>query len=584
VKSLRPVLELNPQQERAAGVRGHCLITACPGSGKTALLAARAARLLSDAGRVAAVTFTRDAAGELKKRVRALCPDPPGKRLIVGTFHSLALFQLRRHGMKVRILSAAEQFLLMRRIWEQNPDIYKFMTFEMCVKELEAHKSIPNPPDLDSNSPFGMFYTAYTKTMCGLGAFDFADIVLNAVQGMQKGSILPYPTEFLLVDESQDLDLAQVAWVKTHAESGAEVTIVGDDDQSIYGWRHALGYRGMMAFVNELGASQLELTTNYRCSPDIINVAVRLISKNKERVQKNIVAHKRDKGEVEVIKTRDRWDESNAILRRLKGCPDEGWAILARTNRLLDAIEINLRKAKIKSVRVGGRNFWESRRASIYLGLLSSIAKDDGVGDVVALQWAGFPHTYCTGIPLQKNIGGDEVLACLENACDLDKAAAKLLKGYMKLRQEWQKALRLGRTRLVVSGVTRWLIAQEKDIRKGKIFLWCEEALMNLEGSLEQRIFLLTQNDPKEDGKGNAREGEVYLMTLHASKGLEFQNVWIVAMEQGILPHGEAAPEEERRLAYVGFTRAQRKLFVSYSTDDATPSQFLAEAGILSAL
>lgn len=584
---------LDPNQEQAANWPGNALISACPGSGKTALLSARASRLLSKgSGRLAAVTFTRDAADELKRRISALCPENPGRRLITGTFHSLALAQFRSVKAKVRVLGAGEQYSLLRRVWEATPEIQD-LSFDEAVSQLETLKSSMDPPP-GPDKPMGIFYRAYQDSLGRLGVYDFADLILQSVHGMRNGDLPPLPVRHMLVDEAQDMDSAQYSWIQCHAKAGAEITIVGDDDQSIYQWRNALGYHGMMRFCKEFDAKHLNLSTNYRSAPEIIQVATDLIARNKERVEKGIRAHRWNTGRTELVSAVDRSDEAKYVVGAIKEDPDAKWGILSRTNRLLDEVELALCKAQIPCKRVGGGSFWESLGPSIFFGLLRSLAKGDSTGEMLALGWAGIPQAGLEKVgPVSSwNETSAKLKSLLDDAI-LDKAAQRLLTNFLKLRAQWSEALHLDRIRLVISGVASWCKSQERQMQskrgQGKetstrdhssIFSGCEEALSKLSGSIEQRIRYLTSFS------GDKSEGEiakVVLMTIHNSKGLQWPNVWVIGAEEGVLPISEEAVEEERRLAYVAITRAEDRLVMSYvkGVETGKPSRFLSEAGLM---
>jgi len=569
-------LFLDHQQTMAVSHPGHLLLSACPGSGKTRVLSSRAARLLSDSrGRLVAVTFTRDSAGELRRRIVETCQVSPGRRLLTGTFHSLCLNQFSRAKMKVRVLSGGEQHTVLRRAWEKTP-VAQILTFDEAQKGVETIKSSLDPPPAP-DSPLGAMYRAYQESLALMGVFDFPDLLRESVRLMHSGDLRPLPADWMLVDEAQDMDEVQYAWIQCHADAGMQVTIVGDDDQSIYGWRWALGYDGMMRFRRDLGAEHLQLSTNYRCAPNIIQAAANMIASNKARVDKAIRPFKREQGRVELFKAADRIAESQMIFSAIREDPSERWAVLARTNRLLDLVELGLCAGEIPCRRVGGRKFWDAPEPAVFLALVRSLSKGDGVGELLALHWAGIPQSFLDAIPT--GCGWQAAAAHLKGAEEaLGKPGRKQVATLIQRRAEWVEAMRLGRVRLAISGIAGWLRSQEKDARKATIFTWCEEALNKMSGGVEQRIFSLTQNSRKE--KDQADGVNVVLMTVHNSKGLEFPNVWIIAAEEGILPHSDSAVEEERRLMYVGMTRAERRLVLSHTTTDAKPSRFLSEAGL----
>lgn len=578
---------LDPQQQRAVYYQdGNALISACPGSGKTRVLACKAAHLLDvNRERLVAVTFTRDSAAELRRRILEMSTTSPKHRLLTGTFHGLALNQFSRSGRKIRVLGAGEQITIMYRVWEKTGRIDK-LTFEEAKDGVDSIKSRLDPaPSIDS--PIGAFYKAYQDTLVAMGVHDFADLMIQSVLLMRSGDLAPFPCESMLVDEAQDMDEVQYAWIACHAQAKTKVTIVGDDDQAIYGWRGAMGYDGMMRFKSQFDAKHLALFTNYRSTAEVINVATNLVSHNKSRVEKAIRPHMDAVGRVEVIKAPSRKDEAALVVKAAKEYDPESWVVLARTNRLLDLVEASLCAAKIPCRRIGGKSFWEGQEPAVFLGLLKSLSKGDGVGELLALHWAGISKDLLDTV---KNgaTGWSDIVDHIGKLPDqkLDKAGQKIVSTFLSRRRDWGEALRLGRYRLVISGVAAWCRGFIKDDRqkgnkegieaRADIFLLCEGSLNRMKGNIDQRIFMLTQAYSK---RGDEAEG-VKLMTIHNSKGLEYPRVWIVAAEENILPHLDANVEEERRLCYVAMTRAKQHLVMSYCGQDSFPSRFLTEAGI----
>lgn len=578
---------LDPQQQRAVYFQdGNALISACPGSGKTRVLSCKAAHLLDvNRERLVAVTFTRDSAAELRRRILEMCKINPRHRLLTGTFHGLALNQFSRSGRKIRVLGAGEQITIMYRVWEKTGRI-DGLTFEDAKEGVDTIKSsLDQAPSVDT--PIGSFFKAYQETLVSMGVHDFADLMIQSVMLMRAGDLAPFPCESMLVDEAQDMDEVQYAWIACHANAGTKVTIVGDDDQSIYGWRCAMGYDGMMRFKSQFDAAHLSLFTNYRSCAEIINVATNLVSHNKSRVEKAIRPYIDTVGQVQVIKAPSRKDEADLLVKAVKEEGPEGWVVLARTNRLLDLVEVSLCAAKIPCRRIGGKNFWEGQEPSVFLGLLKSLSQGDGVGELLALHWAGISKDLLDTVKNGSTCWA-EIVGHLAKLPDhkLDKGGQKIVSTFLSRRRDWGEALRLGRYRLVISGVAAWCRGFIKDDRqkgnketleaRADIFQLCESALNRMKGSLDQRIFTLTQAYSK---RGEDAEG-VQLMTIHNSKGLEYPRVWVVAVEENTLPHVDANVEEERRLCYVAMTRAKQHLTLSYCGQDTSPSRFLLEAGI----
>ncbi len=287
---LEKILEgLNPAQREVVNLRQHCVAVAVPGGGKTATIAAKAAVLLADPNViVGAVTFSKDAAVELRDRILALARADAKKRLLAGTFHSLAYKQLgRRDGGAPDIATDGDRTGLLIQVLS---DIGLDWKVEDAIAAIEAIKT--NFGQVQSGSAEEMLYRGYQDSLDRNGKIDFQDMLRLAVEGMQNGTIEPYPFTYLLVDEFQDTDPLQYQWIALHAQAGSIVTVVGDDDQSIYGFRSALGFRGMESFIRQFDAQPVVLGNNYRCHAEILGAADRIIRNNRDRIPKELVAHK----------------------------------------------------------------------------------------------------------------------------------------------------------------------------------------------------------------------------------------------------------------------------------------------------
>ncbi|MCO6440501.1 MAG: ATP-dependent helicase, partial [Nitrococcus mobilis] len=381
----------DPHQREAILLYGHGLVSACPGAGKTRVLALRSAHLLAThrRGRVVAVTFTRDAAKGLRARILAEAGAEHARRCASGTFHGLALNQLKRqHGKgSLRVLSAREQRMMLAQAWERaaSEAEFTFERFDHASAAIEAIKACIDPAPSPQASAAGALYAIYQRLLERSGSHDFADLMLRAVAEMDSGALDPIGARWMLVDEAQDMDEVQYAWILAHARAGVEIMCVADDDQSIYQWRHALGYRGLMRFREATEARHVSLPTNYRCRPEVLEPAVRLIGHNRNRVGKDICAHREPGGAVAVIVNETRWDESTQLARHLLDADPDGWTVLARTNRLLDCVELALASQDIACRRIGGEGFWEKPAAQAYLGLMRSVCDDDAVALLQAL-------------------------------------------------------------------------------------------------------------------------------------------------------------------------------------------------------
>lgn len=553
--------------------RVHTLVSACPGSGKTRVLSTKSCfHIHADGAVVGAVTFTRDSATEIGKRVSSMGWKGAGRsNFMAGTFHSLSLGQLRDNNKLkgLRIISAGEQNAIIRRAWMLvNSDLQ----FEDAVKAIESFKSIMSP-NLNGDTADIAIFREYQRILSREKCIDFADMLLMSVRMMREGEIDPLPVDYLLVDEAQDMDDVQYHWILAHSLDDKIVTIVGDDDQSIYGWRHAMGFEGMMRFQKEHSAVHVSLSTNYRSDSDIIGHASRLVSFNTERVEKKMRPSSQVSGDVKVIKSSSRVAEVSRIVEAVLSNKDAEWGILSRTNRLLDLVQLMLRANGVEFKRVGGADFWDAVEPSVYFGLLRSIETGNPSGVSNVLHWANVPDKALEGLS-HSNIT-DGLRKVLENLdANQHKAQAKIVKGLIALIPEWASMLAKGRISLVAGGAAVWL-SSFTGAKTTSMIDRCAEIVGRLSGSIAQRVNFLTRKKPSKE-----ENSKVTLMTIHSSKGLEFDNVWVLGVEEGVLPHLNAPTQEERRLAYVAFTRARHNLIISHTLENAVPSRFIDEAGL----
>ncbi|HQU15466.1 MAG: hypothetical protein B7Z66_07265 [Chromatiales bacterium 21-64-14] len=578
---------LDPSQDQAVRLSGHALLIAGPGAGKTRTLAARASALLaSGPGDLAAVAFTRDAAREIRSRIlapgarairtppghpspRARNQHPTASRVVAGTFHSLALRQLKAAGYRIRLLDEAARIHYVARARDLSGED---LPLEDAVRIIDAFKAtLSAPPTVGAGAAL---FAAYQKLLAREGTSDFQDLVLRAASGMIAGDIAPLAVCWMLVDEAQDLDEVQYAWLRAHCSAGTQITLVGDDDQSIYGWRHALGFHGLARFAQELGATRTVLTRNYRCAPEVLKPALSLIQHNTARFDKPIQPTRPAGGGVRVIPATQRINEAEVLVRHLLAQPGE-WAILARTNRLLDLPELLCGPAGIEVHRLGGKSFWERPAASALCDAVRSVYEHSRVGVDRLLALAGIPHSaleVLRHLPIEK-IAKDPPDVLPPNTPHR-RAAVSLA----SLLPQWRELEHRGRSGLVLAALSHWienhLAGFNADIARQACM-----ALAKRKGPLRTRIATARATDAAKRSPMSA----VTLATLHAAKGLEWDCVWILACEEGVIPHIESPLDEERRLFYVGMTRARRRLVCSFALNDGVRSRFLEESGLFGA-
>ena len=571
------LLQLNHHQSRAVNSSGHSTVLACPGSGKTRVLSARAARLLSEnsTGRLCAVTFTRDAAAELKLRIFDLCGKQVAKRLAVGTFHSIALAQIRRDKTiaAMHLLSDGERIALLRRCYKQYQCDASFSDVMAAVdgaKSRMTYRPFDDPGIED-------VLNAYQDLLASERAMDFSDILLLATNGMMRQAVKPLSISWLLVDEAQDMDEVQAEWVVQHGKSGIEVTIVGDDDQSLYAFRHAMGYEGMLYVSETLVSQEIMLPVNYRCAINILKHASTLIANNQNRAHKPIQADRDSRGEIVLHRAADRFDEAELIVTAVKDAGNASqWAVLARTNSMLELVEATLTGAGIPCLISGGKSVWDGVVGSALVGLLRSIQKDSWTGMANALSICDIQASL-----LNRHIEHKQCESMLGMILDSlppeDKVARHTIQSLKRGHIEWSAQLAQGNVSLTVYAASNWLAQhikgkREDRARRAGLVKALAENIAKMHGTLPQRLNYLA-------GPKNVGASGVTLMTLHGSKGLEFDNVWILGVEDGTLPHPDSTEDDERRLFYVGITRARERLVISNSIEDGLDSRFIKEAG-----
>jgi superfamily I DNA/RNA helicase len=552
--------ELNPQQREVAQLRQHCVAIACPGAGKTKTIATKAALLLqSNAALVGAVTFLKAAGSDLKKR------------LIAGTFHSLAFKQLRRPGARaLDIASDGDRLGLLIRVMQE---LGREGKAEDVIPTIEKIKT--NFGRCDPNTDDGELYQAYQDALARNGKIDFQDMLRLAVEGMENGTILPYPFTYLLVDEFQDTDPLQYRWIELHAKAGSIVTVVGDDDQSIYAFREALGYRGMESFIKSFDAKPVVLGSNYRCRSEILAAADVVIRNNVDRIAKTLRAEKGSGGIVLSSRHPDEYEEAVAAVETLgpRIAKGESCAILARTNRILDPLETVCRSHGIKYYRASGASVLSRPEGALMCNLLEIVerVKDTGLDAVLA-------HSGLTAHQLRA-LHADMGAQLIQRgraeliSLGLPEDVATNYREFMKRLAEWQSLCERRFHSLTLSGVAEWMMKYARKDSAIRAIQATDDVLSRLTGSFAERLLFLRQSN------NEPTPGALILTTMHSSKGLEWDHVWIARSEETIVPDPKSTEPEERRLFYVAMTRARESLMIS-GTSKNFESRFVGEAKI----
>lgn len=566
--------------------------------------------LLDQGETVTAVTFTRDSALELRDRILKETGEEYLPRLLVGTYHSVDLLmafpQNARTIMGRDILAQGSSRL--KKPWKIIKEGLRRSAVERAIAEagleldvqqgtalIEAVKSGHKVPTDEERELTDVYTQVLQRHQC----IDFQDILLLTNQGIRNGDITPLRTQNLLLDEFQDTDLPQLEWALAHARNGSTATAVGDDDQSIYAFRRALGYGGMRDYAQALGASTIVLGLNYRSHSEILVPAARLIEANLDRMPKALVSFKGNGGTVGWEMFTSKQIEAKAVAdilenRWLEGTNDSA-AVLARTNRRLDEVEAQLVQRGVPYVRSGGSDsIMDSIPAMAFLSALSALVKPDRKDTDVLLAWYGIPESdleelhraFPKGVLAQPGR-----LNLPQMVPSLTQGGKDTVNRLARRFNEWRTFLRTGGLRFVVEQLRDDLSLGAKTKRDVKALEVLAEIVVPSYGDkkdgpevpLNERLMQLKalQRDDgkKEDAAEPAGTPPVVLATAHSSKGLEYDWVWIVGAEMGTFPDETSAIQEERRLFYVAMTRARRTLWMS-GASPCDVSQFVLESRV----
>ncbi|MCW5284919.1 ATP-dependent helicase [Verminephrobacter eiseniae] len=596
---------LAPQQKAVALHDGHCLAIAAPGSGKTKTLAVKAALNLSRGRTVAAVTFTRDAALELRERIILIAGKQALPSLLVGTFHSIALSMAfpgkQRTPMGSNILRKG--FSRLQRPWEIVREgsrrgfvarALKHAELEMTIDEatavVEGIKSGQKEPDSHRHAELARMYQEILRRH---GVIDLQDIVLHTNRAIAEGVISPLPCDCLLIDEYQDTDLAQYEWSMLHRQAST-LTAVGDDDQSIYGFRRALGYKGMTDFARQLNAQAIVLGMNYRCHAEVLAPAARLIACNMQRMAKALLAHKGAGGVALWERYASRQREAQVCCERARKSLAAGrsMGVLARTNKRLDDMEVQCLKHRVPYTRSEGGSVLKSHEMAVFLAALSALLGMDARDGDVLLAWCGVGEDELKALHAAH---GADLLQPKSKAAlagvDLSPNARKAYAQVQRRFEEWGQLLAAGAVAYVLDKLLGLLIEHTDDKRSvAALEIVCEvfskpvggagddgvvDGTVQMRARVQRTKDMSAQPDKDKKPEGNP----VVLLTAHGAKGLEWDEVWLLGAEEGRFPDEASSIQEERRLFYVAMTRARTTLIIS-AAGKAAISPFVHEAGV----
>jgi len=554
-------MSANADQQTSIDYPDNLLILAPPGSGKTKTMISKAASILraSSKHRIAMVTFTDAATTEIKERLAHELTATELKRVSVATFHKHTMQQLRAADKLGRLMGPQEVPGVIQRAIAKSGAMCDVME---ATAEIEKAKL-----SLTFSGDESPLVAAYEELRLRHRSTDLWDVVREAVLGMQAGTVAPLNVTHLLADEFQDSDRLQLEWTLWHTRVGITTAVVGDDDQSIYGWRGALGYEGMMEFRERANAAQVVFQINYRSNREILLLAESVIRHNTARVSKPMMAHKGPGGNGHLLGYRDALHEADSVASLIAPGEHEGtyvcgpgsWAIIARTNAAFQIMSTVLRAREIAYYRAGRDRMDDiARRFCQFLNAL--VVKDEIVLENT-LSAAGIDHVSLDGL----HRSGDTALkdffdGQVSEAFEGLPEDQRLIRGLARLCRVWRAMLHGGQLDETIDAVREWF---KDNVSKGDndttTLQHFSDLITRLRGSLKERTDLLLRDPPAGKQQG------VALHTLHSAKGLEFDNVAIISVNSGTLPSSQATSiDEERRLFFVGITRARHQLYVSY--------------------
>jgi len=632
------------QREAVAAPPGSALVLAGAGSGKTRVLVHRIAWLIQTEGfspySILAVTFTNKAAAEMRGRIEALL-SLPVRGMWVGTFHGIAHRLLRAHyqdadlPQNFQILDADDQLRLVKRVMVSLDIDEKKWPARQAVWWINSQKDeglrpqhIEDYGDLFLKTQLTI-YRAYEDACKRGGMVDFAELLLRAHElWLNKPELLAhYQKRFaaLLVDEFQDTNTIQYAWLRVLAGNKDNLLVVGDDDQSIYGWRGAK-IENIQQFTTDFpNASTIRLEQNYRSTSNILKAANGLIDQNVSRLGKELWTDLGDGDQIQLYASYNEIDEARFIVERIKNWFGSGntyreAAILYRSNAQSRVLEEALLRAQMPYRIYGGQRFFERaeiRNVLAYMRLISHRDADAAFERVVNTPTRGIGEKSVAEVRILARASGTSLWHAAEVIVKqelLSSRARKAIAGFLELIDSLDE-----KTAEADLGQLVEIVVEETNLKDFHAKEGGERGQARVENMAElvtaaktydpSMDYTFQENTEEEapplslldeflnhaaleagEGQGDPNEDCVQLMTMHSAKGLEFPLVFLAGMDDGLFPHMMSMEEpgrleEERRLCYVGVTRAMQQLYLTYAESRRIngnetfnrPSRFISE-------
>ncbi|EGY33705.1 ATP-dependent DNA helicase Rep [Aggregatibacter actinomycetemcomitans serotype e str. SC1083] len=633
-------MKLNPQQQQAVEyVSGPCLVLAGAGSGKTRVIINKIAHLIDKCGylpkQIAAVTFTNKAAREMKERVAQSIGKAQSKGLIVSTFHTLGFDIIKREykhlGFKANmtLFDEHDQMALLKELTADVLQEDKDLLRELINRISNWKNDLCSPQQAlglardNKEQTFAHCYDRYNKQLRAYNALDFDDLIMLPTllfkQNAEVRSKWQEKIRYLLVDEYQDTNTSQYELIKLLVGDRARFTVVGDDDQSIYSWRGARP-QNMVRLRDDFPALRvIKLEQNYRSSQRILHCANILIDNNEHVFDKKLFSNLGEGEKLQIIEAKNEEHEAERVVGELIAHRFIGkthyrdYAILYRGNHQSRLLEKILMQNRIPYKISGGTSFFSRAEIKDMMAYLRLVVNQDD--DAAFLRIVNTPKREIGTTTLEKlgSLAQEKHISLFEAIFDFEliqrvtpkayDALQKFARWIVELNDEIQRFEPERAVRSMLSSLhyeeylyeyaTSPKAAEMQSKNVATLFDWVAGMLkgdeFNEPMNLNQIVTRLTLRDMLERGEEEDDGDQVQLMTLHASKGLEFPHVFLIGMEEGILPHqtsiDEDNVEEERRLAYVGITRAQQNLWFSLCKERRQfgelirpePSRFLLE-------
>ncbi|QLB20517.1 ATP-dependent DNA helicase Rep [Vespertiliibacter pulmonis] len=611
-------MKLNTQQQQAVEyITGACLVLAGAGSGKTRVIINKIAYLIAQGNyspkQIAAVTFTNKAAREMRERVAHSIGRENSRGLTISTFHTLGFEILKREhkllGYKsgMTLFDEHDQIALLKHLLPEKVTEDKDLLKNLISAISHWKNTLLSPEQViaqaqsERDRVFSHFYSQYQNQLKAYNALDFDDLIMLPTlllrQFPEAKARWQNKIRYLLVDEYQDTNTSQYELIKLLVAQHGNFTVVGDDDQSIYSWRGAKPENIGRLNTDFPNLKVIKLEQNYRSSQRILHCANILIDNNDHLFEKRLFSQLEQGEKLNVIEAKSEEHEAERIIGELiahrysRKTKYKDYAILYRGNHQSRLLEKLLMLNRIPYKISGGTSFFAKAEIKDMLAYLRLLVNQDD--DAAFLRIVNTPKREIGAVTLEKlgQLANEKQTSLFETIFDFELIQRLSPKPYQSLqnfahwivelsdqavRSEPQSAIKEMLAQLqyeayLYENATMPKAAEMQSRNVQTLFEWVQKMLegdeLNEPMTLSQVVANLTLRDMLERGESDSESDQVQLMTLHASKGLEFPHVFLIGMEEGILPHqtsiDEDNVEEERRLAYVGITRAQQTLTFS---------------------